>query len=938
MASLTRIKNNQQVDANISQTDITNYTAINAAVVSNTNQFDGIYGVTKIQNYSITGDKWANSVTAVTDLVLHKASTGSGVVGGNLTVEGNLTVIGSVTSIEATTTRVSDSLIQLGYGNDTNGIAASADLGFIFTLPADNAALIFDQNAAQFELGFTSEDAYTANVAISFTNYANLRIQDLVANKSAIANLILANSTITTDGSAASNLYLIANSVSGNVFLYSNNSIVANNKTFIQANLTAESNLFVNGYTIIGLAQQDAINLVANSLGLSPDANSMPNTGDVVAQEFYGTNFWSNGDITATGNVSGNNFVVSNNLVVTGDFDVNNIVAAESITANVLTVNTDAYVGGNLTVSGTVTYINTTDLLVEDPILGIGRGANNTPLISDDNYNRGLQLWYYDTSEKSAFLGWDNSDSQFVLADNVSVTGEVVTVNSYGNIVLGNLLAQQGNFSGTIAANNISSNNDITAQGNLTAENLAVNANASISGHLSASSAILTANLGSNSTSTGTLVITGGLGLSENLNVGQTSNLGNIQIFSNNITNLVSDQGITIDPNGTGDIVINSNLGSGNIIIQGQQANLFVIRDKQVAITSNSSYANAFVFRDNITLDINASDAIRLPVGNVSQRPVTTSDSTNVKLNYTGSLRYNSEYNLLEWWTGTEWQDARPQFTLVAPISITGANLDANGSYILPNTAAGADSSSTIVAINGVLQAPGSAYVVTTGNVDPYSGVVYSPAVITFDPADLPTNTDVIDIRSFTTTSKISYSVLEFNGLKIDATQGNYLEVTGNVLPAANITYNLGSTTQRWNELWLANSTIHMGGLQIKASDAGLEIYREDGITLVGSITATHQFTAPTSDYIELSLENGAIQILEVNTNTRVKLPTASSNKSITLMIKQLGNYQLEWENAVWPSAIVPEFTNVPGTMDIYEFISDGQKWYGWVKGANYLN
>ena len=170
-----------------------------------------------------------------------------------------------------------------------------------------------------------------------------------------------------------------------------------------------------------------------------------------------------------------------------------------------------------------------------------------------------------------------------------------------------------------------------------------------------------------------------------------------------------------------------------------------------------------FAFRDNITLDINATDAIRLPVGNISQRPVTVLDSSNVKANYTGAIRFNSEHNILEWWNGSEWQDAKPQFTLVTPVSITGANISANGNFTLPNSAAGADSSSTIVAINGVVQTPGSAYVITTGNVDPYSGTVYSPAVITFDTADLPANTDVIDIRSFTTTSKISTAIVEFN-------------------------------------------------------------------------------------------------------------------------------------------------------------------------------
>jgi len=938
VASLTRIKNNQQVDANISQADITNYTAINAAIVSNTNQFDGIYGVTKIQNYSITGDKWANSVTAVTDLVLHKANISGGEIGGNLTVEGNLTVIGSVTSIEATTTRLSDSLIQLGYGNDTNGVSSAVDLGFIFTLPADNTALIYDQTTRQFQIGFTTDDAYTPGTAVTFTEYANLRLQDLTANKSNLGNIIVANTTITTDGTAGASLYLVANSSTGNVYISANNSIVANATYFIQANLNAQSNLLVTNYTVVGLTQQAATNLVATSLGLSPNANTMPDTGDVVAQEFYGTNFWSNGNITTTGNLTSNNFIVNNNTSISGTLTANIIVAIESLTADLLTVNNDAYVGGNLTVNGNLTYINTTDVLIEDPILDIGRGANNAPLITNDNKDRGLQLWYYDTAEKSAFLGWDNSAGQFLFATNVSVTGEVVTVNDYGDLALGNIQAQSGSFNSLVTVANLSSNNNVSVQANTTTNNLTVNSNATISGILSGNTATFDANISSNNTTTGTVVITGGLGVSENINVGETSNLGNIQIFSNNITNKITDQGITIDANGTGDIIFNSGLTNGNIIVQGGQANLFVIKNNQVAITSNISYANTFIFRDNITLDINATDAIRLPVGNISQRPVTVLDSANVKADYIGSIRFNSEYSILEWWNGSDWQDSKPQFTLVSPVSITGANISANGNFTLPNSAAGADTSSTIVSINGVVQAPGSAYVISTGNVDPYSGTVYSPAVITFDTNDLPANTDVIDIRSFTTTSKISTAILEFNSVKIDATQGDYLEVTGNLLPIANVTYNLGSTTKRWNELWLANSTIHMGGLQIKTSDAGLDIYREDGETIVGSLHATQEYSTNTENFKELSLDNGAIQILKVNTDTRIKLPVPNSNKSFTVMVKQLGNYSLEWENVEWPGMTTPEFTLTAGTMDIYEFYSDGIKWYGAVKGRNYLN
>jgi hypothetical protein len=90
-------------------------------------------------------------------------------------------------------------------------------------------------------------------------------------------------------------------------------------------------------------------------------------------------------------------------------------------------------------VSGNVISVNVTDLNVVDPIIGLGRGANNTPLTTNDGKDRGEQLWYYTTSEQSAFIGYDNSAGKLIAATNVSVSSEVVTVNSYGNLVIGGL-------------------------------------------------------------------------------------------------------------------------------------------------------------------------------------------------------------------------------------------------------------------------------------------------------------------------------------------------------------------------------------------------------------------------------------------------------------------------------------------------------------------
>ena len=57
--------------------------------------------------------------------------------------------------------------------------------------------------------------------------------------------------------------------------------------------------------------------------------------------------------------------------------------------------------------------------------------------------------------------------------------------------------------------------------------------------------------------------------------------------------------------------------------------------------------------------------------------------------------------------------------------------------------------------------------------------------------------------------------------------------VKGNVLPSANITYDLGTSTQRWKDLWLSNSTIYLGNAQISANATAVTITNPEGGTTV---------------------------------------------------------------------------------------------------------
>lgn len=51
----------------------------------------------------------------------------------------------------------------------------------------------------------------------------------------------------------------------------------------------------------------------------------------------------------------------------------------------------------------------------------------------------------------------------------------------------------------------------------------------------------------------------------------------------------------------------------------------------------------------------------------------------------------------------------------------------------------------------------------------------------------------------------------------------------GNLLPSSNITYDLGTSAQRWRDIWLSNSTIYLGSAQISANSTALILTNPSG-------------------------------------------------------------------------------------------------------------
>jgi hypothetical protein len=79
---------------------------------------------------------------------------------------------------------------------------------------------------------------------------------------------------------------------------------------------------------------------------------------------------------------------------------------------------------------------------------------------------------------------------------------------------------------------------------------------------------------------------------------------------------------------------------------------------------------------------------------------------------------------------------------------------------------------------------------------------------------------------------------LTFNKTGNVLTVGGNINVTGSILPSANITYDLGSPTQRWRDGWFSGTTIHIGTESMSVGTDGTWAFTSGGSTVQLGIDA----------------------------------------------------------------------------------------------------
>jgi hypothetical protein len=129
--------------------------------------------------------------------------------------------------------------------------------------------------------------------------------------------------------------------------------------------------------------------------------------------------------ITNRGNITTNAIVISNetdsNTSTQGALTV---VGGVGVAKNLI-VGGNAAIYGDLQVFGDQTFVNSTQTFIVDPVLGLGVGPDNTSLGVNDGFDRGLVLHYSNTAtfdvnwDSHAFLGMDNATKTLVYKTDV---------------------------------------------------------------------------------------------------------------------------------------------------------------------------------------------------------------------------------------------------------------------------------------------------------------------------------------------------------------------------------------------------------------------------------------------------------------------------------------------------------------------------------------
>ena len=656
------------------------------------------------------------------------------------------------------------------YDNGTRVVSTSSGAGNLtisagaVTLPATGPGAVTTGSASA--VAQITTDAYGRISSASSVTIAITAQQ--VSGTIATANVAMYDS-VTASSTNATFYPTFYDKTSGNAAAYTNTSLTYNpstgalaatsftgtvNGTVSTANVSLYDSVtaFTTNQTFY--PQFSNIATTGNSLtGVSSSLSFNPSTGALTATSFNGVGTLST--LTTSG-VS----TLAGNVVVTSGTDMTSTTTGALMLTGSggLMVGGNAYVGNNMYIGSSA--LSQQSSFANPTIIAVDSGSNYAQIALKNTNSAGSADFAAYADNGTDAGGWvDVGVAGSVFSDgNYTITkpqdGYIITKplsNSYG----GNLI---------IGTSEVGSYNDIVISSG------AFHANAEV------------ARFHGNSSNSGTFVV--------KLNTTNTAaaNTGAFQVW------------------GGESISGNSYIGGG-MIVNGSQTSNYDFKVRGTGTTNllwarpNTTYDTVIVgstlaagsIVNGAKLYINSTDTIMLPVGTSAQRPTSAGSGTDT----VGMFRYNTTINAIEYYGGSTpgWQSVTSSFTVIADQQFNGTGAQVNFTLSSSQTTA-----SCIVSINGIVQIPTLAYSV-------------SGTTLTFTEA--PANGDVIDVRMLTTTTTVTNltSLNGYNSVSVDNngvyitagaaaatsrfvidTSGN-ITISGNIIPSANLSYNLGNST-----------------------------------------------------------------------------------------------------------------------------------------------
>jgi hypothetical protein len=818
MSVLTRIKNNQILDATI-------------------------YANAKIVPGSIVGSLFNSNLTTTSDV----------------TIGGNLTVLGTsqYATIASTNTYVNDPLIVVN--NAFSGVN-TYDLGLLFNRGSlTNQALFWSEFNKEFRLVGTTEAGTTyGNVAAS--TYANIRLGNLITTYSVqVGTNVDVQSGLTVRGNAFINggpvgsirtdatTFNLFNDTATTVNAFgagtlntigaTSGTLVLNNPTVVGSQST--QNVFnANATTVNAFQAATSLNVGANSGTLTignPTVVGTQSTQNLYNSTATTLNFAGAATTLSIGASTG---TTTFNSVTDSTYENDGSVIFKggvAINKN-LNVGANVIIDGNLFVRGSTTTVDSITLRTQDNIIEINTGANGAPLLSDTLNDQGVRAHYFEAGiDKAMYFGRVRTNGYFEVYANVTestgnISGTLGTIRTGNIITTSNVTMTANGPTGTPTNGflNLLDGMRLTIGANLNANVIfpedrnyfGYNSNGIVAttmqnistGSLAAAEFRVLQSTGGNLSVGNPGLLRMGIGGDNRADPQEpifgpgdafiigTGDRPNSLLQANTVVFSGGDMKFAINSPVDANVYMMINHLEANVTVitttkstspttgsfqvnggVGFNANLNVAKGAVINYGNNSGVDARFQVKgtgastliytvpgidvvsiggsnvtpaSGITAQFNGTGAIIVPTGTTLQRPGTAGN-----IDVQGMLRLNSSTNNLEYYAGGTWSVAGSSFTIIAVDAFNG-----DGSTVAFTLGASATSAGTIVSINGIVQIPTTAYSI-------------SGTTLTFTEA--PATGDVIDVRRLTTTATVSSLS---SGYTIFDTNTNWANIqTGNV-------------------------------------------------------------------------------------------------------------------------------------------------------------